>query len=59
MTLGTALTFVTLAIPVQLESNWITIGWGQSLTSILHASRLRPLIRIASLPQMPCAHERR
>ncbi len=23
-----ALTFVTLAIPIQLESNWITLGWG-------------------------------
>jgi uncharacterized membrane protein len=28
VTLGTALTFVTLAIPIQLESNWITIAWG-------------------------------
>ena len=28
VTVGTALTFVTLAIPVQLESNWITIAWG-------------------------------
>jgi uncharacterized membrane protein len=27
VTLGTALTLVTLAVPVQLESNWITIGW--------------------------------
>ncbi len=25
--IGVALTFVTLAIPIQLESNWITIGW--------------------------------
>jgi uncharacterized membrane protein len=23
-----ALTFVTLSIPIQLESNWITLGWG-------------------------------
>ena len=27
--------------------------------SVLQASRLRPLMRIASEPQMPCAHERR
>ena len=27
-TLGTALTFVTVAIPIQLDSNWITIAWG-------------------------------
>ena len=25
--IGVALTFVTVAIPIQLESNWITIGW--------------------------------
>ena len=30
-----------------------------SLISVLHASRLRPLMRIASEPQMPCAQERR
>ena len=30
-----------------------------SSTSTLHASALRPLIIIASLPQMPWAHERR
>ena len=28
-------------------------------TRILHASRLRPLISIASEPHTPCAHERR
>lgn len=28
VTLGTALTFATLAIPIQLDSNWITIAWG-------------------------------
>ena len=27
--------------------------------STLHASRFTPLIRIASEPQTPCAHERR
>ena len=31
----------------------------RSLTSTLQASRLRPLMRMASEPQMPCAHERR
>ena len=31
----------------------------RSFTSVLHASRLRPLMRIASEPQIPCAHERR
>ncbi len=30
-----------------------------SLSRVLQASRLRPLIRIASEPQTPCAHERR
>jgi len=28
VTVGAALTFVTLAIPIQLDANWITIGWG-------------------------------
>ncbi len=31
----------------------------RSFIRVLHARRLRPLIRIASEPQMPCAHERR
>jgi uncharacterized membrane protein len=35
VTLGTALTFVTLAIPVQLESNWITIAWGLEAVILL------------------------
>lgn len=26
--IGVALTFVTLAIPIQLKSNWITMAWG-------------------------------
>lgn len=37
VTLGTALTFVTLAIPVQLESNWITIAWGVEAVAMLWA----------------------
>src|SRR5207237_4539922 len=32
---------------------------GRSLTSSLHASRLRPLMRIASDPHTPCAQLRR
>src|SRR5918995_7257066 len=31
----------------------------RSLMRVLHASRFRPLMRMASEPQMPCAHERR
>ena len=27
MTLGVAITFVTLAIPIQLKQNWITLSW--------------------------------
>lgn len=38
VTLGTALTFVTLAIPIQLESNWITIGWSVEALVLLWAS---------------------
>lgn len=38
VTVGTALTFVTLAIPVQLESNWITIAWGMEAVALLWAS---------------------
>ena len=38
VTLGTALTFVTMAIPVQLESNWITIAWAVEAVALLWAS---------------------
>ena len=34
---GTALTFVTIAIPIQLQSNWITIGWAVEALVILWA----------------------
>ncbi|HEY1220093.1 MAG: DUF2339 domain-containing protein [Bryobacteraceae bacterium] len=37
VTLGTALTFVTIAIPVQLESNWITIAWAVEAVALLWA----------------------
>jgi len=37
VTVGTALTFVTLAIPIQLESNWITIAWALEAVALLWA----------------------
>ena len=36
----------------------VTFG-ATSVTSTLHARALRPLISMASEPQMPCAQERR
>lgn len=36
--IGVALTFVTLAIPIQLEGNWITIGWSVLAVTLLWAS---------------------
>ncbi|MGO9095964.1 MAG: DUF2339 domain-containing protein [Bryobacteraceae bacterium] len=47
VTVGTALTFVTLAIPVQLESNWITIAWGLEAVALLWAGfeTAAPLLR--------------
>jgi len=47
--LGVSLTFVTLAIPIQLRSNWITIAWSVEGLAILwvgiqtRAQRLRAL----------------
>lgn len=47
--IAVALTFVTLAIPIQLRSNWITIGWSVEALAILwvgvetRAARLRAL----------------
>ena len=35
--IGIALTFVTLAIPIQLKSNWITIAWAVEALLILWA----------------------
>lgn len=35
VTVGTALAFVTLAIPVQLDSNWITIAWAAEAVALL------------------------
>ena len=46
VTLGTALTFVTVAIPIQLDSNWITIAWGLEALVLLWAAfetRAQPL----------------
>jgi uncharacterized membrane protein len=50
VTVGTALTFVTLAIPVQLESNWITIAWGMEAVVLLWASleAASPPLRVLS-----------
>jgi uncharacterized membrane protein len=40
--IGIALTFVTVAIPIQLKSNWITIAWSvQALMMLWAALRLR------------------
>jgi uncharacterized membrane protein len=49
VTAGTALTFVTLAIPVQLEFNWITIGWGVEALLLLWASFEAAAPRLRSL----------
>jgi uncharacterized membrane protein len=38
VTIGTALCFVTVAIPVQLESNWITIAWAVEAVALLWAA---------------------
>jgi uncharacterized membrane protein len=38
VTLGTALTFVTVAIPIQLDANWITIAWGVEALLMLWAA---------------------
>ncbi|HKO45534.1 MAG TPA: DUF2339 domain-containing protein [Pyrinomonadaceae bacterium] len=40
--IGVALTFVTVAIPIQLKANWITIAWSvQALTTLWVAIRIR------------------
>jgi uncharacterized membrane protein len=46
--IGTALTFVTLAIPVQLHAHWITIAWGVEAAVLLWASweTARPVLRV-------------
>ncbi len=39
---GVALLFVTMAIPIQLEANWITLAWGvQAVVLVWLAVRLR------------------
>lgn len=35
--MGVSLTFITIAIPIQFESNWITIGWSIEALVILWA----------------------
>ncbi len=42
-----------------MGSTVISLSGFRSLISVLQASRLRPLIRIASEPQTPCAQDRR
>jgi len=49
---GTALTFVTLAIPVQLRANWITMAWGAEAAALLWASfaaSARPVRLLAAI----------
>jgi|SRR5579872_2944220 len=48
LTLGTALTFVTLAIPIQLDSNWIAIAWGLEGAALIWVSIETParLLRV-------------
>jgi len=52
VTIGVALTFVTLAIPIQLESDWITLGWGVQgavlvwLSVRMRNAKLRPFAAI-------------
>lgn len=50
VTVGTALSFVTLAIPVQLESNWITIAWALEAVALMWASfeASAPALRVLS-----------
>jgi uncharacterized membrane protein len=38
VTLATALAFATVAIPVQLEGNWVTIGWSAEALALLWAA---------------------
>ena len=42
-----------------IGSTVIGLVMSRSFSRVLHARRLRPLMRIASEPQMPCAQERR
>lgn len=52
VTLGTALTFVTIAIPIQLESNWVTIAWAVEAVTLLWASLetgARPLRALSAI----------
>src|SRR5680860_1645838 len=42
-----------------IASTYTGLVMSRSFIRVLHARRLRPLMRMASEPQMPCAHERR
>jgi uncharacterized membrane protein len=50
LTLGVALTFVTLAIPIQLESNWITMAWAAEGLALVWAGveTSKPRLRVLS-----------
>jgi len=49
VTLGTALTFVTLAIPIQLDANWIIIAWSVEALMLLWAASETPARRLRLL----------
>lgn len=44
--IGVALTFVTLAIPIQLKANWITIAWSVQALMMLWAALRMSSIRL-------------
>jgi uncharacterized membrane protein len=46
-----ALTFVAIAIPIQLSANWITLGWGlyAGVLAAVGFIRRAPAVRWASL----------
>lgn len=50
VSIGVALVFVTLAIPIQLESNWIAIGWAVLAAALAWVSGQMeaPALRVAS-----------
>ena len=50
VSVGVALVFVTLAIPIQLESNWIAIGWAVLAAALawISGEMDAPALRVAS-----------
>jgi uncharacterized membrane protein len=47
--IGIALTFVTIAIPIQLRSNWITIAWAVEALTILWAGLETRTLRLRAV----------